>query len=86
MSTTGRNSGSDDARLDVEVQAKSPVALPSNLAFVVQFRAGPTQLNGLPAGRVEHVATGDRRDVEDVTALLDFLREVLAAQGSSDPA
>jgi hypothetical protein len=51
--------------------------LPTNRAFVVQFRAQPS---GAPAGwegRVEHVVSGQVTHFDSLEELLAFMRRVL---------
>jgi hypothetical protein len=51
--------------------------LPTNRAFVVQFRA---QSSGAPAGwegRVEHVVSGQATHFDSLEELLAFMRRVL---------
>jgi hypothetical protein len=51
--------------------------LPTNRAFVVQFRAQPS---GAPAGwegRVEHVVSGQATHFDSLEELLAFMRRVL---------
>jgi hypothetical protein len=51
--------------------------LPTNRAFVVQFRAQP---GGAPAGwegRVEHVVSGQVTHFDSLEELLAFMRRVL---------
>jgi hypothetical protein len=51
--------------------------LPTNRAFVVQFRARPI---GAPAGwegRVEHVVSGQATHFDSLEELLAFMRRVL---------
>ena len=55
-----------------------PLPLPTNRAFVVQFRAQPP---GAPMGwegRVEHVVSGQMTHFHSLEELLAFIRRVLA--------
>jgi hypothetical protein len=56
----------------------SQPALPSNRAFVVQFRAGLSE--GLPTydGRVEHLVSGQEARFHSLAELLAFMMRVLA--------
>jgi len=59
-----------------------PAPLPVDRAFVVQLRA-PTLAGDEPfAGRAEHIASGTAARFATAESLIDFIREVLAAEGS----
>ena len=49
-------------------------------AFVVQFRANTAVEQGLLAGRVEHVVSGQATDFESLETLLAFIARVLHAE------
>jgi hypothetical protein len=56
-----------------------PPPLPTNRAFVVQFRAQPTGESFTWDGRVEHVVSGQMMHFHSLAELLAFIRRVLAA-------
>ena len=51
--------------------------LPTNRAFVVQFRAQPSTASRGWEGRVEHVVSGQVTHVQSLEELLAFIRRVL---------
>ena len=55
-----------------------PPPLPTNRAFVVQFRAQPSWAPLSWDGRVEHVASGQMTHFHALEELLAFIRRVLA--------
>jgi hypothetical protein len=58
---------------------QSPLPLPTNLAFVVQFRA---QISGAPVvwnGRVEHIVSGQATHFHSQEELMAFISRVLAS-------
>jgi hypothetical protein len=55
----------------------SPPALPTNRAFLVQFRAQPPETPMAWEGRVEHVVSGQVTHFHTLEALLAFMRRVL---------
>jgi len=57
--------------------APSPPALPTNRAFLVQFRAQPSETPMAWEGRVEHVASGQVTHFHTLEALLTFMCRVL---------
>ena len=57
--------------------APSPPALPTNRAFLVQFRTQPPGTPMAWEGRVEHVVSGQVTHVHTLEALLAFMRRVL---------
>ena len=59
--------------------AQSPPALPTNRAFVVQFRAQPPDAPLWWDGRIEHVVSGQVARFHSPEELLAFLRRVLLA-------
>ncbi len=67
----------EHAAVDADARAGAGTALPLNRAFVVQFRAGPSATGELPAGRVEHIATGRNHDFDGGPALLRFLGDLI---------
>jgi hypothetical protein len=52
--------------------------LPTNRAFVVQFRAQPSGAQMDWEGRVEHVVSGQMTHFHSLEELLAFIRRVLA--------
>ena len=65
--------------------AQSPPALPTNCAFVVQFRYQPPEAPLVWEGRVEHLVSGHVGRFHAVEELLAFLaRELTAVQHESD--
>jgi hypothetical protein len=62
----------------------APPSLPSNRAFVVQFRAQPKELALSWEGRVEHLSSGQVLRFHTPEELLTFLARVLA-EGSELP-
>jgi len=59
--------------------------LPSNRAFVVQFRATAEQMYGDCAGRIEHVVSGQATRFESWEQLRRFIEEVLARGREKPP-
>jgi hypothetical protein len=57
--------------------AQSPPSLPTNRAFVVQFRAQPTDAVLSWEGRVEHLSSGQVLRFHSPEELLTFLARVL---------
>jgi len=65
--------------------AQPPAALPSNRAFVVQFRFHPPEAPLSWEGRVEHLVSGHVARFHSAEELLAFLaRELTAVQQESD--
>ena len=63
---------------------QSPPALPTNHAFVVQFRYQPPEAPLVWEGRVEHLVSGHVGRFHSVEELLAFLaRELTAVQQES---
>ena len=58
---------------------KSPLPLPTNRAFVVQFRAQPSGAPFLWNGRVEHVVSGQATHFHSLEELIAFISGVLAS-------
>ena len=56
----------------------SQPSLPTNRAFVVQFRVSPTEATACWEGRVEHVVSGQVARFRAVEELLAFMSRVLA--------
>ena len=56
----------------------SQPSLPTNRAFVVQFRVSPTGASSCWEGRVEHVVSGQVARFRAVEELLAFMSRVLA--------
>lgn len=64
---------------------QSQPSLPTNRAFVVQFRAQPTGAPSSYVGRVEHLVSGQVARFHSLEELLTFVTRVLAdVQGQSD--
>ena len=59
--------------------------LPSNRAFVVQFRASQSTAQVPPTGRVEHVVSGQATRFESWEHLQRFLEQVLAEIEAEPP-
>lgn len=57
--------------------SQSPPSLPTNRAFVVQFRAQPSDLALSWEGRVEHLNSGQVQRFHSPEELLAFLARVL---------
>jgi hypothetical protein len=57
--------------------SKSQPSLPTNRAFVVQFRAQSTGASPSYAGRVEHVVSGEGTRFQSLDELLAFMIRVL---------
>jgi len=57
--------------------SQPPPALPTNRAFVLQFRASPSEAPLSWEGRVEHVVSGQVARFHSPEELLAFLRRVL---------
>ena len=55
-----------------------PLPLPTDRAFVVQFRAQPLCAPLSWEGRVEHVVSGQMTHFHSLEELLAFIRRVLA--------
>ena len=55
-----------------------PLPLPTNRAFVVQFRAQPPWAPMSWDGRVEHVVSGQMTHFHALAELLAFIRRILA--------
>jgi hypothetical protein len=58
--------------------SQSPSSLPTNRAFVVQFRAQPTDPALFWEGRVEHLNSGQTLRFHSSEELLTFLARVLS--------
>jgi hypothetical protein len=59
------------------MMSASQPALPTNRAFVVQFRARPTGAPWCWEGRVEHVVSGQVARFQSMEELLAFMSRVL---------
>ena len=57
---------------------QSQPSLPSNRAFVVQFRSQPGDARGQQVGRVEHVVSGQAVHFYSWEALQWFIEQTLA--------
>jgi hypothetical protein len=62
--------------------APPPAPLPVDRAFVVQLRAATLAGDEPFAGRAEHIASGTAARFASAESLIEFIREVLAAEGS----
>jgi len=60
------------------MMSKSQPSLPTNRAFVVQFRVQSTGTLPSYAGRVEHVVSGQAAHFQSLENLLAFIARVLA--------
>lgn len=67
------------------VMAKLPPALPSNRAFVVQFRSQSEDTCPQWVGRVEHVTSGNAAHFTSWEQLQQFLAHVLTADAAKPP-
>jgi len=56
----------------------SQPSLPANRAFVVQFRAQPTETSAAYEGRVEHLLSGQVGRFHSLEELLAFMVRVLS--------
>ena len=56
----------------------SQPSLPANRAFVVQFRAQPTEASSAYEGRVEHLLSGQVGRFHSLEELLAFMVRVLS--------
>jgi hypothetical protein len=66
--------------------SQSQPSLPTNRAFVVQFRTQSTGASPSYAGRVEHVVSGEGTRFQSLDELLAFMVRVLMhVQQASDP-
>ena len=61
-------------------ETDSETQLPTNRAFVVQFRSGPADSENGLAGRIEHIATGNADYFASVDELCRLLRSSLREQ------
>ena len=57
--------------------SKSQPSLPTNWAFLVQFRIQPIEASPSYAGRVEHVVSGEGSRFQSLEELLAFMIRVL---------
>ena len=58
--------------------SSSQPSLPANRAFVVQFRAQPTDASSTYEGRVEHLLSGQVARFHSLEELLAFMVRVLS--------
>jgi len=58
--------------------SSSPPALPTNRAFVVQFRVPPPEGSPTYEGRVEHLVSGQVARFHSLEELLTFIIRVLS--------
>jgi len=59
--------------------------LPSNCAFVVQFRSAAPQTSRECAGRVEHLVSGQATHFDSWTQLQQFIEQTLAGVHEKPP-
>ncbi len=64
---------------------KSPPALPTNRAFVVQFRSSSEDAHPQWAGRVEHVTSGHATHFSSWEQLQQFLAQTLTTEAERPP-
>jgi hypothetical protein len=69
----------DNAKMPLRGSAmsQSQPSLPTNRAFVVQFRAQPTGASSSYVGRVEHLISGQVARFHSLEELLTFMTRVL---------
>ena len=63
----------------------SEIQLPTNRAFVVQFKSVPADSENGLEGRIEHIATGDANFFASVEELCSILRSSLRQQQDDLP-
>lgn len=66
------------------MQSTEP-ALPSNRAFVVQFRAATEQTSDNCAGRIEHLVSGQAVRFDSWEHLQEFIKETLTQVEEKPP-
>ena len=67
------------------MMSKSQPSLPTNRAFVVQFRAQSPGASSSYAGRIEHIVSGEATRFQSLEELLAFMVRVLVhVQQESD--
>ena len=59
-----------------------PLPLPTNRAFVVQFRAQPSGVPFVWDGRVEHVVSGQATHFHSLEEFVAFISRVLSENAS----
>jgi hypothetical protein len=59
---------------------ENEIQLPTNLAFVVQLKANPTNSENGLEGRIEHITTGDANYFKSAEELYEIIRSSLARQ------
>jgi hypothetical protein len=64
---------------------KSAAALPSDHAFVVQFRAQPKGKRVQYTGRVEHLVSGQATHFYSRTELQEFIAKILTSRSGQPP-
>ena len=62
---------------------QSEPTLPSNRAFVVQFRAATGSASGRCSGRVEHIVSGQATHFESWEQCQHFIEQTLAQVGGA---
>jgi hypothetical protein len=65
--------------------AKSEPSLPSNRAFVVQFRTAAELTPDQCAGRIEHLVSGQAMRFASWDQLQQFIKEMLTKVGEKPP-
>lgn len=65
-------------------RADNPAHLSVHRAFVVQFHSDTAVEQGHPAGRVEHVVSGQAADFQSLDTLLAFIAQVLHEERHRD--
>lgn len=68
-----------------DITPKQAPALPTNRAFVVQFRAQPAGHPLRYAGRVEHLVSGQAAHFQSWDELQRFIEQVLTSVSAKPP-
>lgn len=71
--------------MSAPTMAQSPPALPTNRAFVVQFRSQSEGAHPQWAGRVEHVTSGHATHFSSWEQLQQFLAQILTTEAERPP-
>jgi hypothetical protein len=66
-------------------ETDSEIQLPTNRAFVVQFKSGPADSENGLAGRIEHIASGNANYFASADELCRILRSSLREQQDDLP-
>lgn len=77
--------GKRDTMQEAETMSNTESTLPSNRAFVVQFRATVEQTQNTCAGRVEHLVSGQAVRFDSWDHLQQFIHEVLTKVREKPP-